>query len=86
MTRAETEADDPGPAVQLSARQLECLELIAAGEASASIARTLGLSRRTVDHYILLLCAKLQVRTRAQAVAVALALGLITPRPQPVAD
>ena len=67
------------PDVQLSARQLQCLELIAAGETSASIARALGLSRRTVDHYILLLCAKLQVRTRAQAVGVALTLGLIAP-------
>ncbi|MBV9511642.1 MAG: helix-turn-helix transcriptional regulator [Caulobacteraceae bacterium] len=63
----------------MSNRQMECLTLIAAGQTSASIARTLGISRRTVDHYIGLLCGKLGVRTRAQAVGVAVARGIIPP-------
>ena len=63
--------------VKLSERQVECLRLIAAGETSAGIAEYLGLSNRTVDHYIRFACAKLGVRTRAQAVARAIELKLI---------
>lgn len=65
--------------MSLSARQLECLRRIAGGETSAHIALSLGLSRRTVDHYVGDACAKLGVRTRAQAVAKAISLGLISP-------
>jgi DNA-binding CsgD family transcriptional regulator len=67
--------------IRLSARQLECLSRIAAGETSAEIALALGLSRRTVDHYVGTACAKLGVRNRAQAVAKALTLEIITARP-----
>ncbi len=64
----------------LSPRQLECLKRIAAGETSARIAASLGLSHRTVDHYVALACAKLGVRTRAQAVARVIALEMIESR------
>lgn len=66
-------------AVKLSARQLECLTLGAAGKTSAEIAGILGLSTRTVDHYFEDACKRLGVRNRVQAVAKALSLGLITP-------
>jgi DNA-binding CsgD family transcriptional regulator len=62
---------------KLSPRQLECLEMIAAGETSAEIARVLGVSRRTVDHYVANTCARLGVRNRTQAVAKAIVDGLI---------
>jgi DNA-binding CsgD family transcriptional regulator len=63
--------------VRLSARQVECLARIAAGETSAEIAASLGLSVRTVDHYIGDACRRLGVRTRSHAVAKAIALGKI---------
>lgn len=70
----------------LTARQLECLRLIADGETSAEIAASLGLSKRTIDHYVQFACAKLGVRNRTQAVAKAIQLDLIaalqTPRPR----
>jgi DNA-binding CsgD family transcriptional regulator len=64
----------------LSPRQLECLRQIAAGETSGRIAASLGISHRTVDHYVALACAKLGVRTRAQAVARMMALEIIDPQ------
>lgn len=63
----------------LSPRQLECLSRIAAGQTSFEIARDLGLSNRTIDHYVRFACAKLGVRNRSQAVAKALQLKLIDP-------
>ena len=70
--------NDPGtPAIRLSPRQIECLTLISLGKTSGEIAKQLGLSPRTVDHYVAVACAKLGVRTRAQVVARAIGLGLI---------
>lgn len=63
--------------VKLSPRQRECLLRISAGETSADIARALGLSVRTVDHYVGAACVRLEVRSRAQAVARAMRLKLI---------
>jgi len=71
--------------VRLSPRQLECLGRIAAGETSAQIAFALGLSIRTVDHYVRSACAKLGVRSRAQAVVKAISLAVLdirAPAPQ----
>ncbi len=68
------DASEPGP---LTARQLECLERIAAGETSAEIALALGLSKRTVDHYVTHACERLGVRNRTQAVAKAVSEGMI---------
>ena len=65
----------------LTTRQIECLRRIADGETSAEIAASLGLSKRTVDHYVQFACAKLGVRNRTQAVAKAIQLELITPKP-----
>jgi DNA-binding CsgD family transcriptional regulator len=63
--------------VILSRREIQCLQLLAAGKNSATIAHELGISHRTVDHYIGDACAKLRVRSRAQAVATAIGLQLI---------
>jgi DNA-binding CsgD family transcriptional regulator len=64
-------------AIKLSERQITCLQLIAEGRTSAEIGRRLGLSSRTVDHYVSHACARLGVRTRAQAVVRAIAMGII---------
>jgi DNA-binding CsgD family transcriptional regulator len=62
---------------ELSARELQCLRLAAAGRTSAGIGHALGISPRTVDEYIAGACKKLGVRNRIQAVAKAAALGLL---------
>ncbi|MEW5688162.1 MAG: LuxR C-terminal-related transcriptional regulator [Pseudomonadota bacterium] len=62
----------------LSARQFDVLMRIAAGQTSPAIARDLGLSTRTIDHYVADVCKKLGAKSRAQAVATALRLGLIS--------
>jgi len=73
---------DRGPVPSpLTPRQLECLSRIAGGETSAEIGEALGLSKRTVDHYVLNACARLGVRNRTQAVAKAIGDGLIPAPP-----
>jgi DNA-binding CsgD family transcriptional regulator len=72
--------------VRLTPRQLECLRRITAGQRTAEIAGALGLSPRTIDHYVRETCIRLQVRSRAEAVAKAIGLGLIhPPTPAPTA-
>ena len=68
---------------RLSRRQLECLALVARGETSANISKALGISRRTIDHYLANACSRLGVRNRTQAVAKAIVEDLIE-RPQAV--
>ena len=65
----------------LTPRQLECLTRIANGETSGEIGEALGLSKRTVDHYVLDACIRLGSRNRAQAVAKAISDGLISKPP-----
>jgi LuxR family transcriptional regulator, quorum-sensing system regulator BjaR1 len=65
------------PPVVLSERQMQCLRWVRHGKSSTDIGDLLGLSSRTVDHYIAEACRKLGVRTRTQAaVEAALAFGL----------
>jgi LuxR family quorum sensing-dependent transcriptional regulator len=54
--------------VRLSPRQIECLKWVRHGKSSNDIGDILGLSGRTVDHYLASACEKLGVRTRHQAV------------------
>ena len=75
-------ADQPAKGSSLTPRQLECLSRIAQGETSAEIGTALGLSKRTVDHYVLHACARLRVRNRTQAVAKAIGDGLIEAPPE----
>jgi DNA-binding NarL/FixJ family response regulator len=52
-----------------SARERDVLELVATGQTNAAIARTLGVSPRTVAKHLEHLYQKLQVANRAAAVA-----------------
>lgn len=53
----------------LSLRQVEVMELIAAGRGNREIARDLFLTEKTVKNHINQIFSKLQVQTRAQAIA-----------------
>ena len=61
---------------ELSAREREVLDLIAAGESNAAIARRLVLSPHTVSNHISSIFAKLQVASRAEAIVRARREGL----------
>jgi DNA-binding NarL/FixJ family response regulator len=71
----------PPPAVEtpfpeLSPREREVLDLIAAGLSNAAIAQRLGLAGKTVGNHISTIFAKLQVATRAEAIVRARDAGL----------
>lgn len=55
------------PVADLTEREAEVLALIADGRSNAEIARTLGVSLKTVQNHVSHVLAKLQVRDRTQA-------------------
>lgn len=63
---------------ELTAREREVLELIAAGRSNPAIARELVLSPKTVRNHISNIFAKLQVQARAEAIVRAREAGLGT--------
>jgi DNA-binding CsgD family transcriptional regulator len=69
-------ASSRGNPANLTARELEVLELLGQDLANSEIADRLVLSRRTVEHHVSAILRKLSVRTRAQASAEAGRLGL----------
>jgi DNA-binding NarL/FixJ family response regulator len=72
------------PALELSEREIEILQLIAEGCPPGEVAQRLFIAPKTVSSHIQRIFVKLGVHTRAQAVAMAYAAGLIqvgvTPR------
>jgi DNA-binding NarL/FixJ family response regulator len=63
----------------LSTRELEVLELVAAGNTNRELAAKLFISEATVKSHLLNIYAKLDVKDRAAAVGVAYRRGLLTP-------
>ena len=61
---------------ELTGREREVLELLAAGLPTGQIARRLGLSDKTVRNHVSAVLTKLQVPDRAAAVARAREAGL----------
>lgn len=75
------------PLPELTPRQQEILELIAAGRSTAEIAEEFTLSRETVRNHLRNLFKALNAHTRPEAIAVAQRLGLLaTPGLGPQAD
>ena len=60
----------------LTARQLGVLVLLSEGLSNADIAARLVISRKTTDHHVSAILAKLSVRSRGEAVAAARRLGI----------
>jgi DNA-binding NarL/FixJ family response regulator len=68
--RAGRPAPEPvRPSHDLSARQVEIMDLIAVGHSNRDIARTLFLAEKTVKNHVNHIFARLGVRTRAEAVS-----------------
>jgi DNA-binding NarL/FixJ family response regulator len=66
----------PTPFPELTAREREVLDLLAAGRSNHQIAERLGLSLKTVANHISAIFAKLQVADRTQAILRARDAGL----------
>ncbi|HET7339321.1 MAG TPA: AAA family ATPase [Candidatus Dormibacteraeota bacterium] len=76
-------ARGPRPTTQrnpamLTDRELEVLELVAAGLRNAEIAKRLFLAPKTVDHHVSAILRKLAVESRAEAGRTAAKLGLVS--------
>jgi DNA-binding NarL/FixJ family response regulator len=69
-------ATTPAPFPELTAREREVLDLLAAGSSNHQIADQLGLSAKTVANHISAIFAKLQVADRTQAILRARDAGL----------
>jgi DNA-binding NarL/FixJ family response regulator len=67
------------PFPDLTPREREVLDLIAAGLSNTAIAARLGLAAKTVGNHISAIFAKLQVATRAEAIIRAREAGLGRP-------
>jgi two-component system, NarL family, nitrate/nitrite response regulator NarL len=68
-------------AEQLTAREVEVLQLLAEGASSGRISEQLGVSPNTVRTHVQGILSKLQVHSRLEAAAFAVRLGLVDPRP-----
>ena len=69
--RHQASRSDPArPA--LSSREFEVLQLLADGASNPDISKTLYISRRTAEHHVEHILAKLEVTSRTAAVAYAL--------------
>ena len=69
--------DKPATWQRLSERESEVLALVAHGDANKEIARSLGLSVRTVEGHLGSIFTKLQVGSRTEAVVFAVRAGLL---------
>ncbi|MGY4859203.1 response regulator [Cryobacterium sp. AP23] len=68
---------DAAPAPRLSARELDVLRLVAAGESNPQIARSLFIGEATVKTHLLHVFEKLGVGDRTRAVTLAMELRLL---------
>ncbi|MEC5183226.1 DNA-binding NarL/FixJ family response regulator [Cryobacterium sp. MP_3.1] len=68
---------DAAPAPRLSARELQVLRLVAAGESNPQIARSLFIGEATVKTHLLHVFEKLGVGDRTRAVTLAMELRLL---------
>ncbi|MEU9253707.1 helix-turn-helix transcriptional regulator [Streptomyces sp. NPDC048270] len=64
------------PAATLAPREQEALRHIAAGRTYLQTARTMGLSKHTVDAYLRRIRAKLNVHSTAELTRLAVSLGM----------
>jgi DNA-binding NarL/FixJ family response regulator len=70
-------ANQPAPSQRLSERESQVLALVARGAANREIARSMGLSVRTVEAHLRSIFSKLLVGSRTEAVVFAVKTGLL---------
>jgi DNA-binding NarL/FixJ family response regulator len=73
----ESDAEDEPPPIELTARELQVLRLLAEGASNKSIARRLGITPHTAKFHVASIVAKLGAMGRTDAVAKAMRLGLV---------
>jgi DNA-binding NarL/FixJ family response regulator len=73
----ESEAEDEPPPIELTARELQVLRLLAEGASNKSIARHLDITPHTAKFHVASIVAKLGATGRTDAVAKAMRLGLV---------
>lgn len=71
---------EPDAGLELTAREIEVLDLMADGLIAVAIGRRLGISGRTVDKHQENIYRKLGIGDRASAVLRAQSLGLLSAR------
>ena len=76
MIRGLTKPRAHDPFEELTAREREVLELVAAGPSNAEIGGRLGLAEKTVKHYMTTILGKLQVGSRVEAALLAYKAGI----------
>lgn len=74
------------PLDELSTREREVLELVAAGLSNQEIGHRLGLAEKTIKHYMTSILGKLRVRSRVEAALVAYREGIAPPVENPSQD
>ena len=67
MLRELTKPRPAGPFDELTVREREVLELVAAGLSNAEVGGRLGITEKTVKHYMTSILGKLQVGSRVEA-------------------
>lgn len=67
------------PLDELSTREREVLELVAAGLSNQEIGERLGLAEKTIKHYMTSILGKLRVRSRVEAALLAYREGIAPP-------
>ncbi len=76
---------EPGQPFGLTARELEVLQLVAAGRSNREIAAELFISAKTASVHVSNILGKLSVASRGEAAATAYQFGLAGARPEPQA-
>jgi DNA-binding NarL/FixJ family response regulator len=71
------DGETDGPAAELTARELQVLQLLAEGASNKEIARRLGITPHTAKFHVAAITGKLGATGRTDAVAKAMRLGLV---------
>ena len=76
MIKGLTQPRAQDPLAELTGREREVLELVAAGLSNAEIGGRLGLAEKTVKHYMTAILGKLEVGSRVEAALIAYKAGI----------
>ena len=86
MIRGLTRPRARDPFGDLTSRERDVLELVAAGLSNAEIGGRLGLAEKTVKHYMTAILGKLEVGSRVEAALLAYKAGIVPGGGEPTGD